>query len=671
MSNIHIVNLSSYTTPEIKEYNNREWVSYGEDNDYFQFLIDRYNGSPTNNAIINGISELIYGKGLDATDSSRKPEQYAQMKTLFKKECLRKATSDFKMMGQCAFQVIYSQDHQMINEVYHMPIETLRAEKCNEDGEVEGYYYGKTWEDVNPNKETPTRIPAFGFSNEGIEILYIKPYRAGFYYYSPVDYQGGLQYCELEEEVANYHLNNIKNGMSPSMLINFNNGVPTEEERYIIENKVAEKFSGSSNAGKFILAFNDNKELAASIEPVQLNDASQQYQFLADESMRKIMVSHRVTSPMLLGIKDQSGLGNNADELMTASQLFDNIVIRPMQETILDGIDKVLAYNDISLDLYFKTLQPIEFTDTKVMDKATIEQETGIKGIEKNANPINVQDQEELIQKEASYNGAQIASSLQIMQGVKDGTLSMDQAITFLVQMLQFDPAVAKALFDGTSSAVISELKSQKPKTPTFSKEQESAWIEELRGKGEVVDLNEWELISDEVVNDPDNEDSHLKKMNFSVEDYSNSDSDSRLDGGLYKVRYAYTENISANSRDFCVEMVNATQSGIVFRKEDIDMMSFSGENGQFAPKGQSVYSIWKWKGGVYCHHHWRRLVYFRKRNSKGQFLPEMGLENDKQISVGEASAAGFPSDKLFPSGWSTASTAPIDTPSRGSLKYK
>jgi hypothetical protein len=671
MSNIHIVNLSSYTTPEIKEYNNREWVSYGEDNDYFQFLIDRYNGSPTNNAIINGISELIYGKGLDATDSSRKPEQYAQMKTLFKKECLRKATSDFKMMGQCAFQVIYSQDHQMINEVYHMPIETLRAEKCNEDGEVEGYYYAKSWEDVNANKETPTRIPAFGSSNEGIEILYIKPYRAGFYYYSPVDYQGGLQYCELEEEVANYHLNNIKNGMSPSMLINFNNGVPTEEERYIIENKVADKFSGSSNAGKFILAFNDNKELAASIEPVQLNDASQQYQFLADESMRKIMVSHRVTSPMLLGIKDQSGLGNNADELMTASQLFDNIVIRPMQETILDGIDKVLAYNDISLDLYFKTLQPIEFTDTKVMDKATIEQETGIKGIEKNANPINVQDQEELIQKEASYNGAQIASSLQIMQGVKDGTLSMDQAITFLVQMLQFDPAVAKALFDGTSSAVISELKSQKPKTPTFSKEQESAWIEELRGKGEVVDLNEWELISDEVVNDPDNEDSHLKKMNFSVEDYSNSDSDSRLDGGLYKVRYAYTENISANSRDFCVEMVNATQSGIVFRKEDIDMMSFSGENGQFAPKGQSVYSIWKWKGGVYCHHHWRRLVYFRKRNSKGQFLPEMGLENDKQISAGEASAAGFPSDKLFPSGWSTASTAPIDTPSRGSLKYK
>jgi hypothetical protein len=139
--------------------------------------------------------------------------------------------------------------------------------------------------------------------------LYIRPYRAGFYYYSPVDYQGGLPYAELEEEVANYHLNNIKNGMSPSMLINLNNGVPTEEERYLIESRIGEKFSGTSNAGKFILAFNDNKEMAADITPVQLSDASDQYQFLADESMRKLMVAHRVTSPMLLGIKDQSGLG--------------------------------------------------------------------------------------------------------------------------------------------------------------------------------------------------------------------------------------------------------------------------------------------------------------------------------------------------------------------------
>jgi len=379
MSNIRFVNLSSYTTPVVKEQRGKEWVSYGDSNNYFQYLIDRYNGSATNNAIINGISELIYGKGLDATDSNRKPDQYAKMKSLFGKDCMRKVTSDLKMMGQCAFQVIYSKDHSKVTEVYHMPVESLRAEKCNDEGDIEAYYYAKDWGAVENKKETPIRIPAFGFSNEGIEILYIRPYRAGFYYYSPVDYQGGLPYAELEEEVANYHLNNIKNGMSPSMLINFNNGVPTEEERYLIESRIGEKFSGTSNAGKFILAFNDNKEMAADITPVQLSDASDQYQFLADEAMRKLMVAHRVTSPMLLGIKDQSGLGNNADELKTASILFDNTVIRPMQETILDGVDKILAYNDISLNLYFKTLQPLEFQEGVVVDQETMEEETGIK----------------------------------------------------------------------------------------------------------------------------------------------------------------------------------------------------------------------------------------------------------------------------------------------------
>lgn len=379
MSNIRFVNLSNYTTPEVKEYRDKDWVAYGESNNYFQYLIDRYNGSATNNAIINGISELIYGKGLDATDSSRKPDEYAQMKSLFSKDCLRKVTADLKMMGQCAFQVIYSKDHSRVTEVFHMPIESLRAEKCNEEGDIEAYYYAKDWSAVKDKKETPMRIPAFGYSNEGIEILYIRPYRAGFYYYSPVDYQGGLQYAELEEEVANYHLNNIKNGMSPSMLINFNNGVPTEEERYMIESRIGEKFSGTSNAGKFILAFNDNKEMSATIEPVQLSDASDQYQFLADEAMRKLMVAHRVTSPMLLGIKDQSGLGNNAEELKTASTLFDNTIIRPFQEMILDGVDKILAFNDISLNLYFKTLQPLEFQDNVVVDQETQEEETGVK----------------------------------------------------------------------------------------------------------------------------------------------------------------------------------------------------------------------------------------------------------------------------------------------------
>jgi hypothetical protein len=389
-SKVHVVNFSSYTTPVVKEVQGKDYVEYGDNNDYFGYLIDRYNGSPTNNAILNSLMDMTFGKGLDATDSAKKPSEYAAMRGLFTKACLQKVVADYVMMGQCSFQVVYSQDHNTIVEVQHIPVETLRAARCNEDGEIEAYYYAKDWEDVKGRRETAVRIPAFGKSREGLEILYIKPYRAGFYYYSPVDYQGGLPYAELEEEIANYHINNIQNGLAPSMLINFNNGVPSEEERRSIEQQIATKFSGSSNSGKFILAFNDNKDLAATVDPVQLSDAAEQYQFLSAEATQKIMVSHRIVSPMLLGIKDNSGLGNNADELKTASTLLDNLVIRPKQEIIIDGIDMILAYNDISLNLYFKTLQPLEFTEDVVtpMDMETREEETGVKLAKQDNRPF-------------------------------------------------------------------------------------------------------------------------------------------------------------------------------------------------------------------------------------------------------------------------------------------
>lgn len=379
MNDLRVLNLSTYTSPKIKETKTDNFVSYGEDNNYFQFLIDRYNGSATNNAIINGMSEMIFGRGLDATDSNRKPEAYAQMITLFHDDCVRRLASDLKLMGQCAMQVIYSKDRKTIARVEHIPVETLRAEKCNEKGEIEAYYMHPDWANYKKN-DTLKRIEAFGYGNEPIQIYYVKPYKAGYKYYSPVDYQGGLQYAELEEEISNYHINNIMNGLAPSMLINFNNGTPDPEQRQLIENRIYQKFSGSSNSGKFILSFNDDANTAASIEPIQLSDAHNQYQFLSDESMRKIMVAHRVVSPMLLGVKDSSGLGNNADELKTASLLMDNTVIRPFQTLLINAFDEILAYNDISLNLYFKTLQPLEFKELdNIVDEETREEETGVK----------------------------------------------------------------------------------------------------------------------------------------------------------------------------------------------------------------------------------------------------------------------------------------------------
>src|SRR5210317_470941 len=380
MSNIRVVNLSTYTAPKITEQKNKDFVSYGEDNNYYQYLIDQYQGSPTNNAIINGITEMIYGKGLSATNSDKKPMEYAEAVTLFNKEDLKKICSDLYLLGQATLQVYYNVDRSKIVKVEHFPVQTLRAEKADKKGDIKGYYYFHDWSKYT-NRDKLTRIPAFGSGNNAIEILCIKPYRAGYFYYTPVTYQGALPYCELEAEVANYHINNIQNGMAPSMLLNFNNGTPDEESRELIERRIYEKFSGSSNAGKFILAFNDNQESAATIDPVQLSDAHNQYQFLSDEATNKILVGHRLSSPLLLGIRTQNnGLGSNADELKQASILFDNMVIRVQQEYILDALDTILAFNNVSLNLYFKTLQPLEFTDLggNLVDDETREEETGV-----------------------------------------------------------------------------------------------------------------------------------------------------------------------------------------------------------------------------------------------------------------------------------------------------
>ena len=367
---IGVVSLATYTSPKVTEVRNQDWINYGDNNNYFGYLQDRINGSPTNNAIVNGISQMIFGQGLDSPEKLTKPDEFAQAMLLFDNDTVQRLSYDLKAMGNCAMQVVYSIDRTKILECNHFPVETLRSGKCNNEGEVEFYYYAEDWSKVT-KRNAPLAIPAFGTSNESEEILYIKPYKTGFYYYSPVDYQGGLQYCELEEEISNYHLNNIMNGLAPSMLINFNNGTPTEDEQRDIERNIQNKFSGTSNAGRFILSFNDSNNFGATITPVQLSDAHNQYQFLSDESMRKIMVSHRVISPMLLGIKDNSGFGNNADELQTATILMQNTVIKPFQNLQIKDFNRILSFNKISIQLYFKNLQPLNAENELTIEAPT------------------------------------------------------------------------------------------------------------------------------------------------------------------------------------------------------------------------------------------------------------------------------------------------------------
>ena len=603
--NIGVVNLSTYTSPEIIEVKNKSWVEYGQDNNYFQFLIDRYNGSPTNNAAVNGISQAIYGKGLNATDANKKPDQYAQMISMFGKDCVRKLSYDLKLMGQCAAQIIYSKDRKKIVKVEHFPIETLRAEEANEEGDVPAYYYFKDWTNIKPS-DTPLRIPAFGMSKENIEILYIKPYRAGFYYYSPVDYQGGLQYCEIEEEISNFHYNNIRNSFSPNMLINMNNGIPNQEERQLLETKIASKFSGTSNAGKFILSFNNDKESAADVTPIQLSDAHNVYSFLSTEATQKIMVAHRIVSPMLLGIKDNSGLGNNAEEIKTASLLMDNTVIRPFQELLIDSFDEILAYNDISLNLYFTTLQPLEFTevDKDLQNKEEIEEETGIE-MSSQIDGKTAYDTIEEAEAEAKKIGCEGYHEHEV-----DG-------VTYYMPCESHDEALDEFLSLGEDE-------------------------DELLDKYDLIDVSEVDYDNDDDLDQQVtelNEPSLLKKITNLVSTgraYPWA-KDSEQDGGTkqdedltFLVRYQYAPlKVQGDSRKFCDKMV-ATKK--IYRKEDIIALTNKPVNAGFGVKGAATYSIWLYKGGARCHHKWFRKTYM---------LTE-GIKKRTEVTTKEARSKGF-----------------------------
>jgi hypothetical protein len=377
MSNISIVNLSAYTSPVIQENKKNSYIEYGSDNNYFQYLIDRYLYSATNGAIITGIANMIYGKGLDALDSNKKPNEYAQMKSIIKDSDLRKIALERKLLGMAAMQVV--KEKNLVKQVLHFPMQTLRAEKCNDKGQIEAWYYHHDWSKKKPSEDCK-RIPAFGFGNGNeVEIYVIHPYVSGFDYYSPIDYSGALPYALLEENIADYQINDVQNGFSGTKVINFNNGIPSEEMRDKMKRDVMGKLTGARGE-KVIIAFNSNAESKTTVEDLPLNDAPAHYEYLSKECFDKLIVGHRVTSPMLLGIRTgDGGLGNNADEIKTATLLFDNIVIKPYQLEIIDAIDEILAVNSISLKLYFKTIQPLEFVDVEGMNKETTEEETGVK----------------------------------------------------------------------------------------------------------------------------------------------------------------------------------------------------------------------------------------------------------------------------------------------------
>lgn len=537
---IRLIQLNNYIRPKIEENKSKNWVLNGRNNSFYYYLIDRYNGSTTNSAIINSYIDMIYAGGLGAKNALVNTDDWLRFNVIMKDVDIRKVISDFALFNEFSMQVIKAKNKKDLGAIKHLPKERVAPSLEDEEEEINFYWYSRDWSNVNKFK--PLEFPAFGTSKDDIEIYNGKPYKAGKTYFADPDYLAGLPYCEMEEEISNYYISHIKNGLSFGYIINIPDGKSlTDEEKDELERKIKQKLTGSSNAGRFVLSFN-GRDAEITVTPLQVNDAHKQWEYLTSESRQQIMTAHRVVSPMLFGIKDNTGFGNNADELNVAREQLIKFVIEPKQRFIIDAIKEILERYNINLDLYFK--------------------------------PVNV-----------------------------------------------------------VAPTQLSEHNCEKKKTDL------DLFIE----LGEDEDLENYDLVECKPVNYEEETSIGLASTGTAT-----PNNKSRYDLFDTITRYRYAGSL-LGEREFCNKMVGAKK---IYRIEDIEAMNDKPVNAGFGPNGANTYDIFKYKGGVNCHHYWEKLTYKRKNeNTKVDVKSPIAIDKSKQQP-----AKGL------------AGVEPINMPNRGAL---
>lgn len=343
---LHSIDMNNYVRPDLNifNYNLGDYILNGEDNSYYKFVDDRYYGSSTNKAVIDSYVNYIYGEGL--LNNGQK------IKDIMSNNDLRLMIQDYKTQAQCAVQVFYDSNRK-VAKMIQIPIKCIGVKRQEDMFELPDFYwYSFDWE--NRTRFVPVSIPRFGTSSESTELLVIRN-PSNLPYFSLPDYQPGLQYCQWEEEFSNYAISHIMNGFSAGHIINIVKGLEGDEEsQEIADRAIRSQLTGSRNAGKFFLSFNDNSESKTTIESIQISDAHKQYEFLTGEARDKILMAHKVVNPILFGVDKGSGFSNNADEMVVALKTLYRSQINPIREQLIDGLESVLKLNDPNVNLEFK-----------------------------------------------------------------------------------------------------------------------------------------------------------------------------------------------------------------------------------------------------------------------------------------------------------------------------
>lgn len=357
------VNLSKDNIPTIKENSNHEYVNFGKRNDYLDLLNELFNSAALHSSIVRSKVEMIHGIGFEYNVNDAALNDFIlhpnknDNETLY--DIFKKVDNDFMLYGNAALQVVWGIGGKKIVEVYHMDFNTVRSGIANDKGKVEYFYYSPTWKlfknniikiksfDKTANKDFPT------------QIIHLKRSTPGFFYYGLPDYQAALTWIQTESEIANFHNNNLKNGMIPGFSITFVNGEPTEDQKSAVYDALQDFFSGSSNAGKCFVSFVDDITKAPIITPLNANNLGEQYLQLNDMAFQAILSGHRVSNPILCGIQTPGKLGSSS-EYIDSYQVFYNKVCKPDQTFLLNNFNRILNINGLSnVSIVNEVLEPV------------------------------------------------------------------------------------------------------------------------------------------------------------------------------------------------------------------------------------------------------------------------------------------------------------------------
>jgi len=395
-----VVNLTQQDIPVITEdvktrYN---WVPFGiqSQDDFYPIVTQALQSSTTNAACVEGISDLIFGKGLYTKNLGFE----TQLSRLIPQEETKRVIFDLKLYGNGAYQVYWNDEHTKVIKFYHIPVQTLRAEKLYGEPKIQNYFYCTDWYDLKAQR-SKIAIPAFGTSNEKREILWVKNYTPGKYYYSTPDWISALQFSYVEAELSNLHINNIENGFLPAVMINMNNGVPAPEERDTIEDLIERKFTGTRNAGRFMISFNDDAANKPTIDTINIDNLHEKYQYVADYAQDRILVAHRITSPLLFGIRTaNNGFSSQSEEMKTAFSILQTMTINPFQNLVINTLNDALlegGYDDTQL--YFEQLTPLAILSTTAEETGQTIDEVEDDINEQAENPEAVDDTTENVEQ--------------------------------------------------------------------------------------------------------------------------------------------------------------------------------------------------------------------------------------------------------------------------------